>query len=481
MLAKVLRGAVALFAVLFCVAALPAQREPISILVYSQTQCQDCARMLEVLRIIQAKYPGKVRVETRNLGASDPGFRPELGYEAKALGISTLPTLFVLGRRIAGYVDEAALGRVLDTALGKVLAEDAVELRVAAFPTAGPDAAPEIVVFSDFQCPHCSVLAPKLKELARGGEAKIRFVHYPLDFHTKAPAAHRAAIAASLQGKFWEMHDRIFSSKTDISRETLERFAQELELEASRFVKDMESDEAAAAVAEGIAEGDRVGISGTPAVYVNGRPLLVAPTLENLRKALAAASGAEPSSAQPEPAVLTLQGNPEAPVTLEWFFDAHSPTTAASWQTVQAVLAEQGQNLQLVARHLPMNFHRTAKTSHQALEFAAKDGKFAEFLQLLNADPREPDTDRLFSIAMRLGLDVAALSRQLADVTFAASLERDARRAAVLGIKGVPTFVLNGKRVEGVPDAATLLARLEQETTHSKASLSTHGGGAQEK
>ena len=95
------------------------------------------------------------------------------------------------------------------------------------------DAIITIVEWSDFQCPFCNRVSPTLAQIEKeyGDKVRIAFKHMPLSIHPQAAQAHAAAEAAHRQGKFWEMHDRIFANQRDLSEETLERYAQEIGLD----------------------------------------------------------------------------------------------------------------------------------------------------------------------------------------------------------------------------------------------------------
>jgi protein-disulfide isomerase len=104
-------------------------------------------------------------------------------------------------------------------------------------------------------------------------QVRIVFKHQPLDFHANAPAAHAAAEAAHRQGKFWEMHDKIFANQKDLKPERYEEYAAELGLDLEQFKQDVVSDEVKNRVNADKKEAARVGNSGTPGFYVNGRYL----------------------------------------------------------------------------------------------------------------------------------------------------------------------------------------------------------------
>jgi protein-disulfide isomerase len=135
------------------------------------------------------------------------------------------------------------------------------------------DAKIAVIEFSDFQCPFCGRVTPTLDQVEReyGDKVRIVFKHLPLSIHPKALGAHAASWAAHQQGKFWEMHDKIFENQRDLSDETYIRYAGELKIDVDRFKKDLTSDEAKAAVASDVAEASKLGVSGTPGFFINGR------------------------------------------------------------------------------------------------------------------------------------------------------------------------------------------------------------------
>jgi len=130
-----------------------------------------------------------------------------------------------------------------------------------------------IVEFSDFQCPFCSRVTPTLEQVLESHAADVRIVfkHLPLAMHAKAPAAHAAAEAAHRQGKFWEMHDLIFASQAAMAPEKYVEYAQQIGLDVERFQRDVASDEVKKKIEADAAEAAKLGVSGTPAFFVNGR------------------------------------------------------------------------------------------------------------------------------------------------------------------------------------------------------------------
>jgi protein-disulfide isomerase len=129
-----------------------------------------------------------------------------------------------------------------------------------------------IVEFSDFQCPFCSRVTPTLDRIKKEypDDVRIVFKHLPLSIHPKAPAAHAAAEAAGRQGKFWEMHDKIFANQRNMSEEAYVGYAEELGLDVEQFKKDVASEEVKGKVRGDASQAAKLGVSGTPAFFVNG-------------------------------------------------------------------------------------------------------------------------------------------------------------------------------------------------------------------
>jgi protein-disulfide isomerase len=100
---------------------------------------------------------------------------------------------------------------------------------------------------------------------------KVVFKHYPLPFHKKAVPAAMATIAAQNQGKFWELHDLIFKNQKQLSQEKIEEFASQLGLNMDKFRQDIGSQATRQQLANDIQEAQRIGVRGTPSLYVNGR------------------------------------------------------------------------------------------------------------------------------------------------------------------------------------------------------------------
>lgn len=137
-----------------------------------------------------------------------------------------------------------------------------------------PDAPVTVVEWADFQCPFCARTSLVLDNLVKrfDGSVRVVFKHYPLHGHPQAERAARAAVAAQRQGRFWEMHDALFDSRTTgLSEAGMRQIASDLGLDMERFEADWESQETRARIDSDRELADRLGLDGTPMLYVDGR------------------------------------------------------------------------------------------------------------------------------------------------------------------------------------------------------------------
>ncbi len=140
-------------------------------------------------------------------------------------------------------------------------------------PAAGPDdALVKVFVFSDFQCPVCRRAAEPTKLLARQFPADVQvvFVHNALAMHSRAEAAARAAIAAQMQGKFWEYYDTMFEHARRLEDADLEHYARLVGLDLDRFLADIASPAIAERVVYERSLAEAIGSRGTPGFLING-------------------------------------------------------------------------------------------------------------------------------------------------------------------------------------------------------------------
>lgn len=104
-------------------------------------------------------------------------------------------------------------------------------------------------------------------------EVKLVFKNFPLRNHKFAMPAAIAALAAEKQGKFWEFHDLLFKNFNRLNAQKVKEIAQQLNLDMEKFDKDKQDPQIRAMINRDVSEGNRVGVRGTPTVFINGRLL----------------------------------------------------------------------------------------------------------------------------------------------------------------------------------------------------------------
>jgi len=138
----------------------------------------------------------------------------------------------------------------------------------------GPvDASVTLVEYGDFECPHCGRAYPIVKQIQRRLGRRLRFVfrHFPLrESHPHAEHAAEAAEAAGAEGKFWEMHDRLFERQFALDDDYLIEYAGDLGLDAARVGRELAAGTYAPRVREDFRSGVTSGVNGTPTFFING-------------------------------------------------------------------------------------------------------------------------------------------------------------------------------------------------------------------
>ncbi len=136
------------------------------------------------------------------------------------------------------------------------------------------DAPVTIVDFSDFQCPFCARFYPPIKEVMKAYPDKVRLIikNFPLSFHPNARPAAKLALAANLQGKYFEMADQLFDNGGDVSDAKIKEYAKTLGLNYNKLMDDYKNKDAEweKRIQTDIDLGSKVDVRGTPTFYING-------------------------------------------------------------------------------------------------------------------------------------------------------------------------------------------------------------------
>jgi len=369
-------------------------------------------------------------------------------------------------------------------------------------PVKGPnDALVTIVEFSDFQCPFCTRVNPTIKQIVDtyGNDVRVAFKQNPLPFHQRAMPAAQAALEARDQGKFWQMHDKLFENQKALEDADLETYAKDVGLNVAKFKTALSS-----AKHKAEAEADQqlarsLGASGTPSFFINGRNLRGAQPFEAFKavideelakakalvaagtpkgqvyakviengatapKMIAAPGGAAPG-AQPAPApdqVYKIDPAPKAPskgkrgskVVIEEFSDFQCPFCGRVNPTIKEIVDTYGDKVQIVWRNYPLPFHDKAfKAAEASLEIYAQggDAKFWAYHDLLFANQRELDRPALEKYAEQVGgINMAKFKTALDNDTHKAAVQADLDAIQKSGARiGTPSFFINGKLLQG--------------------------------
>lgn len=135
-----------------------------------------------------------------------------------------------------------------------------------------------IIEWSDFECPFCARFYDQtygqiVKEYIETGKVKIIFRDFPLGFHANAQKAAESAECAGEQGKYYEMHDKLFEEGVTGGVDSFKQYAKDLNLDTTKFNECLDSGTMADEIAKDMQDGQSVGISGTPGFIINGQLL----------------------------------------------------------------------------------------------------------------------------------------------------------------------------------------------------------------
>ena len=345
----------------------------------------------------------------------------------------------------------------------------------------GPkDALVTIVEFTDFQCPFCGRVQTTLKQVrdTYGKDVRVVLKHNPLPFHKDAKAAATAAMAAGEQGKFWEMHDLLFTDTRALTMKDFTRYAEQLGLNGRKFATDFHKKQTIymAAITADQALAARVEARGTPAFFVNGRKLTGAQPFakfkalidEELVKAKARIQKGTPrgklydeimaggtvktdlANAQhvfSETGRMVL-GPKKAAVVVTVFSDYQCPYCSRLDGEVQAVVGRLKGKVRVVFKHFPLAFHKQARGAALAALAAVKQRKGAKMHALLYAKARGLTDDGWEALAKEAGLNVKRFGKDVNSEAVKKTLEADMAEARAAGVAGTPSIYINGRRLK---------------------------------
>ena len=371
-----------------------------------------------------------------------------------------------------------------------------------------------IIEVSDYQCPYCAKANRTMHEILSlyPDTVRIAMKQNPLSFHDNARRAAKAALAAGEQGKYWEMHDKLFEatfSRQELSDEKIESIASELGLDMAAFKASASSDKYDKRIDEEQALAVSLGARGTPAFFINGRKLNGARPTEQFQKVIdeelahadellgrgvaidslydeiikdgvlkpVMLGGGDEPAMRPNPfesggpvkdvsvpATSPFKGAAEgAKVTLVEFLDFQCPHCAKAARTISEVAAQYPADLKVVFRHRPLSSHPQARNAALASMAAHKQGKFWEMASKIYENMRELSDEKLEAIAAEVGLDMDAFKADWKSPETAGLVDADAAEADRLGIRATPTMFINGHMLIGGRPAGNLRKLIEAE------------------
>lgn len=151
--------------------------------------------------------------------------------------------------------------------------------------TGSADAHVVVVEFSDFQCPYCEQAFPVVRELINhyGDRIKFEYRNFPIaESHPNAEKAAEAGLCAHAQGKFWEMHDKMFINQSDLSVLALKNYAKEINIDTTQFNTCLDQGTMESRVRKDFQDGLLAGVDGTPTFFINGYKFPGVPTLSDM-------------------------------------------------------------------------------------------------------------------------------------------------------------------------------------------------------
>lgn len=237
--------------------------------------------------LAKAKGLSRVEVEKKELSISDPTDKDaSQWFEANKSRLPPHYSLDQIKDEIKSHLREERLktkkAELLRSLKEKGDAKFLVEAPKAPTVAINTEGRPErgaktakitIVEFADYQCPHCKAAGESIEKILKAfdGKVKLVFLDYPINPSGISLAVAHGATCADEQGKYWEYHDKAYASQRELAQDSPIKLARELKLDEGKFQACMTSTRPKERVTRDRTEGERLGISGTPAIFINGR------------------------------------------------------------------------------------------------------------------------------------------------------------------------------------------------------------------
>jgi protein-disulfide isomerase len=388
-----------------------------------------------------------------------------------------------------------------------------------------------IVVWSDYACAPCGRTWKVMQHLVEdyGDDLRVVYRAGTVPGFQHGERAAEAAFAAGDQGKFWEMHWRLFEHPDDFSRPVLIEHAEAIGLDMAKFTDDLDTGRFAGRRIRDRRQATELGLSPLPVAFANGlyvlgfkdeagwhslidreivsarrmlqdgiaRPDVYEEFMRTAKRGrvdegepqndevarleaerLAKAQADQPGSlAKPDleqryavPTGAPGFGPADAPVVIVEFVDYQCPYCFKAQSEILPVLREQFPNeLRIEIRHLPLEIHPAAAAAARAVITADEQGKFGEFHEALFSEDRGSLGFATFvRVAEQIGLDIERFERDFQTRGVGDRLAADVLLARRLGVQGTPGFFVNGRYVDGARTAATFARMVDEELARAK-------------
>jgi len=349
-----------------------------------------------------------------------------------------------------------------------------------------------IEVFSDFMCPFSAKFSKSLDAVlpAYGDKVRIEYRHLPLSFHKGADKLAQASACAQEQGKFWQFHDAQYAAPGGYDEARVRGIAGKIGADADRLIACVNKETYRPLVEADMAEAASRGARGTPAYFVNKRFISGATPPDMIKKIIdwtLSPTGkfpyeapkpkqpAQPAKGAPaQPAIRTFtaeeissspsRGPVDAPVTIIEFVDFQCPFCKRGAGSLKTAMDARKNDVRLISKQFPLEFHKEAPGISKAALCAGEQGKYWEYRdEMLGNSFGKKTDDELKAVAKTMGVDLVKFdacrsSQRIADV-----IEKDSKLGAEKGVRGTPSFFINGQLTAGALETQKFIDLIDKE------------------
>lgn len=388
-----------------------------------------------------------------------------------------------------------------------------------------------IVEFADFECGYCSRSVTLSKQILTDFPGRVRWVfkQFPMNFHRRAKAGAQASMAAHAQGRFWQYHDMLFANRKDLSDDRLLELARTAGLDVKRFKQALDDGAYKQVVDADVALGRKLGVTGTPTFYINGRKYVGSMAYRRITRVIKQElahtqallqQGASPQElykmvtgqgdakdqAKDKPKAKAGQGKPTAAAappaarprarakegtiyrllpgdspamgkatasgTVIMFGDYQCEHTKRVWGSLKQLRERLGgDRLRVVYKQFPLARHAQVRLAAVAALCAHEQGKFWPYHERLFAASEDLSRGVLLRAARAEGMDMDRFISDLGSDRMMALAAADHQLGLRFGTVGTPSLYINGRYVRSVKSTDQLRELVMQELRRAQEAL----------